>query len=57
MKHLQRLSNLSYLDCLRYLKLLSLESAHVEADLITTYKIVLYLISVSLNYVGSIKSV
>ena len=51
-KCLQKLSNLSYSDRLRYLDLLSLKSTHIEADLITTYKIVHNLISIVLNEVG-----
>ena len=45
------ISNLSYSDHLHHLELglLSLESTHIEADLITTYKIVHNVIGVSLN--------
>ena len=39
-------------DHSHHLELMSLESAHVEFDLIATYKIVHILIGVSLNDVG-----
>ena len=49
---LQGLSNLSNSNYLRLQELLSLESVHINPDIITTYKIVLQLIYVSLNDVG-----
>ena len=52
MKHLRGLSELSYSDRLRHLELLYLVLTHIEADLITTFKIVHNLIGVSLNDVG-----
>ena len=52
MKRLQGLSNLSYSDRLCHLELFSLESTYIEADLISTYKIVHNLIGVLLNDIG-----